>query len=102
MVAAFAFVQKSNKPTLRKLTSWVEDALPESMDEVTVMVNELQCFEPGCAPLETVVTLLCGPRSIIFKIFKECVDVRQDELLSGLETALAGQQHPEHLLAAPG
>ncbi len=35
-----------NRRYLKMVTSWVEDGLPESMDDVTVMVNELQCFEP--------------------------------------------------------
>ena len=46
---ALNFTQKrgtANRPELRRITSWVEDALPESMDDVMVMVNELQCFEP--------------------------------------------------------
>ncbi len=30
-------------------------------DETTVMVTELECREPGCPPVETVIALLKGP-----------------------------------------
>ena len=47
-VMAFDFAKKpsANRVELKRITSWVEDALPESMAEVMVMVNELQCYEP--------------------------------------------------------
>lgn len=46
-------VQKSNKNLkwLAAVRTWVEDALPPQLCAATVMVNELQCFEPvRCAP----------------------------------------------------
>ena len=51
----FTKPRADNRKFLREITTWVEDRLPDSMDDVTVMVNEMQCFEPGCPPLETVV-----------------------------------------------
>ena len=36
----------NNKRFVRAVTGWVEDALPDRMDDVMVMVNEMQCFEP--------------------------------------------------------
>lgn len=82
------------RPEIRRVQGWVEDALPESMEDCMVMVNEMQCFEPvrspptalqanvlpgvthqvsnchaqGCAPLETVVSILASPRSHVFKV----------------------------------
>ena len=64
----FTKPRADNRKFLREITTWVEDRLPDSMDDVTVMVNEMQCFEPGCPPLETVVTLLAG-QSIVFKLW---------------------------------
>ncbi len=46
---AFSFAKKgtaANRPELKRITTWVEDALPDSMDDAMVMVNELQCYEP--------------------------------------------------------
>lgn len=100
------FTQKPvlNKRQLRQVTAWVEDALPErtpqghSLDDAMVMVNEMQCYEPDCAPLETVVSLL-GQQSIIFKIFKPVVDVTPADVLPALEAAFQGTQL-QHLASA--
>ena len=48
----------------------------------------------GCAPLETVVTLLANP-SMVFKIFKPIAEVSPEEALAALRTALAGNA-PQH------
>ena len=86
----------NNKREIRQVQTWVEDGLPESMDEVLVMVNEMQCFEPDCAPLETVVSLL-GQKSIVFKIFKPVKDVLPLDVSTELEKVLSGQATAEHL-----
>ena len=96
----FTKPQPNVKREIKKITEWVEDALPESMEDVMVMVNEMQCFEPDCAPLETVVTLL-GQQSIVFKIFKPVAEVLPDEAVHGLNVALqkasSGQAIPQHV-----
>ena len=81
---------------LRQVTDWVEDILdhvPADTEDVTVLVNELQCFEPDCAPLETVITLL-GRQSIILKIFKPVAEVQLPEVQSTLEAHFAGHAAP--------
>lgn len=42
----FTQKQPNNKQAISRITGWVEDALPDSLEEVMVMVNEMQCFEP--------------------------------------------------------
>ena len=96
MAINFTQPRPNNRKYLKQVTSWVEDALPDSMDDVTVMVNEMQCFEPDCAPLETVITLL-GQKSIVFKVFKPVAEVLPEEALSSLRSALAGNQTAEHI-----
>jgi hypothetical protein len=51
--------------------------LPE---ETTVMVTELECREPGCPPIETVIAVLEGPgKTRQYKIHKTAAEViRQD------------------------
>ena len=137
---ALNFTQKQpskNSMELKRITGWVEDALPESLEDVMVMVNELQCFEPvsaqqppialalpslpaamrsakaafaasvrlspallvtpqGCAPLETVISLL-GQQSIVFKIFKPAELVQPEDVFSGVQSILTGGTPPEHL-----
>jgi len=41
----------------REIKAWVREWLALD-DEVTILVTELQCHEPGCPPVETVMALL--------------------------------------------
>lgn len=45
---------------LREVKEWVREglALPPA---ATVLVSELECKEPGCPPLETMIAILHGP-----------------------------------------
>ena len=62
------------------------------------MVVEMQCFEEGCAPLETVVTLLDGNgQSMVFKIFKPVADVTPGEVHVDLQNCLAGVAQTQHM-----
>lgn len=61
-------------------------------DETTVMVTELECREPGCPPIETVIALLKGPgETQQYKIHKTASEVG----LSDLEE-LVGKEQPHH------
>ncbi|KAJ1615916.1 hypothetical protein T492DRAFT_1109984 [Pavlovales sp. CCMP2436] len=46
----------------------VEAMLPPEMDDVAVMVTQIECREPGCAPIETA------------KVFKPVAEVTLDDL----------------------
>ncbi len=51
-------------------------------DETTVMVTELQCSEPGCPPIETVIAVLrVGEREQI-KIHKPLAEVTRDDVVA--------------------
>jgi hypothetical protein len=43
-----------------RIKAWTRGVFHLS-DETTVMVTELECREPGCPPIETVIALLKGP-----------------------------------------
>lgn len=63
-----------------EIKAWVGEAfsLPE---EATVMVTELQCREPGCPPLETVIAILDGsgpPRQ--HKLHKATAEVSREDV----------------------
>ncbi|MCY3728712.1 MAG: hypothetical protein OXF97_06935 [Nitrospira sp.] len=63
-----------------RIKSWARSAwsLPE---ETTVMVTELECREPGCPPIETVIALLEGPgKTTQFKVHKTADDVTQQDV----------------------
>lgn len=45
-------------------------------DETTVMVTELECREPGCPPVETVIAVLKGPGDTQqYKIHKTATEI---------------------------
>lgn len=48
---------KSNPVHTQEIKKWVRDIFQLSED-ITVMVTELQCSEPGCPPLETVIAIM--------------------------------------------
>lgn len=59
-------------------------------DETAVMVTELECREPGCPPVETVIALLEGPgRTRQYKIHKHAADVGPNDV----EALAAGDGH---------
>lgn len=61
-------------------------------DDATIMVTELECREPGCPPIETVIALLEGPGKITqHKIHKPAAEI----LLSDVEWLGTGEE-PHH------
>jgi len=86
---------ESKSKWISAVRRWVEDALPPEYEEANVMVAEMRCYEPGCAPLETVVTLIDPSKPAVpFKVFKPVSEVRSDEVVAALEAALAGRAAP--------
>ena len=62
-------------------------------EDDAVVVNELQCTEPGCPPIETVVALLRAgnePRQV--KVQKPAAEVTEDDLRAAIQ---GGHEH-EH------
>ena len=58
-----------------RIKAWVRRLWVLS-DETTVMVTELECREPGCPPIETVIAVLEGPgRTTQYKIHKAADEV---------------------------
>mmetsp|Transcript_42931 Transcript_42931/g.94057 ORF Transcript_42931/g.94057 Transcript_42931/m.94057 type:complete len:98 (+) Transcript_42931:314-607(+) len=88
--------KKASSKHIPVIRRWVEDALPPEMEDIVVMVNELNCLEPGCAPVETVITLLDPAKPKMFKLFKPASEVQPAEVLTGLRDILAGGTAPEH------
>jgi hypothetical protein len=57
MLDLFGTQPRPDPAHLAAIKGWVSEALALP-DDVTVMVTELRCAEPGCPPLETVIVLL--------------------------------------------
>lgn len=65
---------------VREVRQWVRErfAVP---DDATVMVTELQCTEPGCPPVETVVAVLRGPgRRAQAKVPRPVTELTRDDI----------------------
>lgn len=80
----------ASRAEVERVSSAVEALLPSpDYDDVTVMVTQIECREPGCAPIETVVSLLVvgAPRKA--KVFKPVADVTEDDLRAIMPELLA-------------
>jgi hypothetical protein len=63
----------------------------------TVLVQEMTCNIPGCAPIETVVALLKSGSNHNGKIFKPIAEVTIDEAKELVERMLGGANEAEHM-----
>ena len=75
---------KSNPAALQQLKTWIYDLL-ELNPEVPISVSQLQCTEPGCPPIETVITILSQPTQQ-YKIHKALDDIELVDLIRLLQT----------------
>jgi hypothetical protein len=72
---------KTDRTRTAEIKEWVLEVFRLHSD-VTVMVTELRCQEPGCPPLETVVAILDTPgQPRQFKIHKAIAEVTFPDIL---------------------
>lgn len=77
-----------------RIKAWTRTVLHLN-DETTVMVTELECREPGCPPIETVIAVLKGPGDTQqYKIHKTATEVG----LSDIEEVAVNEEshHDQH------
>jgi hypothetical protein len=77
-----------------RIKAWARDVFHLN-DETTVMVTELECREPGCPPIETVIAILKGPGDTQqYKIHKTATEVG----LSDIEEVAVKEEshHDQH------
>jgi hypothetical protein len=66
---------KSDPMQSQKVKDWVREIF-QIAEDTTVMVTELQCAEPGCPPLETVIAILkAGNARTQHKLHKSLAEV---------------------------
>ena len=74
----------------REIKSWVSEGLGLT-DDVSILVTELQCHEPGCPPVETVIAVLRpGVQAAQVKIHQPMAELTHAQVakaLQGLEGA---------------
>jgi hypothetical protein len=77
---------RRNRADTARVKALVIDSLGDA--DVTVLVTELECAEPGCPPIETVIALLAVDRNVQYKIHEPVTDVGVDDV----RVALAGEE----------
>ena len=70
---------KPNPVALQQLKTWVCDLLKLDSD-IDISVGQLQCKEPDCSPIETVITVLSQPAQQ-YKIHKALDDIELADLI---------------------
>ncbi|MBE9139881.1 hypothetical protein IQ254_22240 [Nodosilinea sp. LEGE 07088] len=81
---------KQPRPTakaehLQQIKAWTQELL-DLPAEVPISISQLQCHEPGCPPMETVIAVMSQPPQT-FKIHAAAGDVT----LADLQGAIAPQ-----------
>ncbi len=71
-----------DRSIINRISSWVSETLGQADASLpslyTIMVSQVQCFDPDCVPLETVILLVGGSKSDRYseKIQKPSAEVR--------------------------
>jgi len=73
---------KAEPAKVQQLKSWI-DKLLKLDQEITISISQLQCKEPGCPPIETVITVLSQPIQQ-FKVHKAIAEIEQRDLVQVL------------------
>lgn len=72
------------KQIIAKITGWVKakvkDALPDGCAQPIVMVAELQCFDPDCVPIETLIVVMGKDSKWSDKILMPSAEVTKEDV----------------------
>jgi hypothetical protein len=66
-----------------EVKAWAAELLA-AQPEDTILVTELQCTEPGCPPIETVIALMRPGVQQKLKVHKALSDIRREDLEQAL------------------
>ena len=69
--------------TLQQLKAQVADLL-NLASETTISINQIQCREPGCPPVETAIIILTQPTQQ-YKIHKAAGDINAADLVKVIQ-----------------
>lgn len=71
----------SERSLISKITKKIERLLPHDVeDDMQIMVTEIQCFDPDCVPIETLVILLGANARWTQKILKPMIEVTDEDI----------------------
>ena len=70
--------QKSDRQQLQQIKNWVYQILNIS-SKIPVSISQLQCHEPGCPPVETVIAVMTSPPQQ-YKIHKPISEITKMDI----------------------
>ncbi|MCA2985180.1 hypothetical protein [Gemmatimonas sp.] len=75
----FAPRSGGNAAQVARIKTWARELLAIDSD-TTVLVTELQCSEPGCPPIETVIAVLAPGAPRQYKVHRAIAEVTRADL----------------------
>ncbi|MDJ0678065.1 MAG: hypothetical protein QNJ36_22225 [Calothrix sp. MO_167.B42] len=70
--------QPTNSQQTQQIKQWVYQAL-EINPEIPISLSQLQCTEPGCPPVETVINVMTTPTQQ-YKIHKSLTEIEYADI----------------------
>ena len=70
--------QKANSQEIKQVKEWIYQAF-QLDEEISISLSQLQCTEPGCAPIETVINLMTNPVQQ-YKIHKSIAEIEYSDI----------------------
>ncbi len=70
--------QKASSLEIHQIKQWIYQAL-EIDDEISISLSQLQCTEPGCPPIETVINVMSDPVQQ-YKIHKSIAQIEYTDI----------------------
>ena len=72
----------SEKNAVKLITGWLQKRLPENSkdDSVQCMVTEVQCNQPDCVPIETLVIVTGAKGKWMSKILRPIIEVEESDV----------------------
>ena len=79
---------KQQRPTakpedIQQLKTWTQVILNLPAD-VPISISQLQCHEPGCPPIETVIAVMTQPTQT-FKIHAAAGEIKREDVMQAIE-----------------
>ena len=77
----FAFGKQSQKASyleIQQVKQWIYQTLKID-DEISISLSQLQCTEPGCPPIETVINVMTNPVQQ-YKIHKSIAEIEYTDI----------------------
>ncbi len=72
--------QKAGSQKTKQIKQWIYQAL-QIDDEISISLSQLQCTEPGCPPIETVINVMTNPVQQ-YKIHKSIAEIEYTDISS--------------------